>query len=30
MSKRSELLKQRYADDPEYRESVLAGTPPRR
>jgi hypothetical protein len=25
MSKRSELLKQRYADDPEYRESVLAG-----
>jgi hypothetical protein len=25
MSKRSELLKQRYAEDPEYREGVLAG-----
>ena len=25
MSKRSELLKQRYAQDPEYRESLLAG-----
>jgi hypothetical protein len=25
MSKRSELLKKRYAEDPEYREGVLAG-----
>src|SRR2546423_15554819 len=25
MSKRSELLKQRYAEDPEYRDGVLAG-----
>jgi hypothetical protein len=25
MSKRSELLKQRYAEDPVYRESLLAG-----
>ena len=25
MSKRSELLKQRYAEDPEYRDNLLAG-----